>query len=156
MSGHSRGGGKAGERKPNALGHCGHGRPPTAGVPVSGGGTGAGTERGAAAVGGEVKSGRGRPKTYDSDGQACMEPGCEYYKDTDATYHALRRDGQRNQCEATPQWECGACGSKHTARLGTPLYGLKTSSERVRMAVHLSVLGLNGTAVMLNSPSSPP
>ena len=68
----------------------------------------------------EVKSQRGRPKEHDSSGQACMEPGCEYYKDTDPDFHALRWDGQRNGCEATDQWECGACGSKHTARLGLP------------------------------------
>ncbi len=96
----------------------------------------------------EVKSRRGRPKMHDSDGQACMRRGCVYYKDTDGEYHALRWGGQRNQCEATDQWECGACGSKHTARLGTPLYGLKTASERVKMAVHLSVLGLNVKAIV--------
>lgn len=39
---------------------------------------------------GEVKSRRGRPKTYDSEGQACMNPRCVYYRDADADYHALR------------------------------------------------------------------
>jgi IS1 family transposase/transposase-like protein len=89
----------------------------------------------------EVKSPRGRPKTYDSDGQACMNRACRYYRDTDGLHHALRRDGRRNKCEATPQWECGACLSKHTARLGTPLYRLKTSSERVKLATHLAMKG---------------
>jgi transposase-like protein/IS1 family transposase len=105
----------------------------------------------------EVKSRRGRPKMYDSDGNACMRRGCEYYKDTDATYHALRRDGQRNKCEATDQWECGACGSKHTARLGTPLYGLKTSSERVALATHLAMKGMSVadiSEVMGHSPET--
>ena len=74
----------------------------------------------------EVKSPQGRPKTYESEGQACMNPKCVYYRDTDAAYHALRRDGCRNKSEGTPQWECGACGSKHTARLGTPMYPLKS------------------------------
>jgi hypothetical protein len=55
----------------------------------------------------EVKSRRGRPKTHDTDGQACMEPSCEYYKDTDSTHHALRWDGTRNKNEATPSLECG-------------------------------------------------
>jgi len=27
----------------------------------------------------------GRPKEHDTDGQACMQPSCEYYKDTDGT-----------------------------------------------------------------------
>ncbi len=90
----------------------------------------------------EVKSRRGRPKTHDSSGQACMEPRCEYYKDTDPDFHALRWDGQRNQ-DATDQWECGACGSKHTARLGTPLYRLKTARERVTLATHLAMKGMS-------------
>jgi transposase-like protein/IS1 family transposase len=91
----------------------------------------------------EVKSERGRPKIHDSNGQACMNPRCVYYRETDAAYHALRWDGRRNACEATDQWECGACGSKHTARLGTPLYGLKTGSERVKLAAHLAMLGMS-------------
>ena len=92
---------------------------------------------------GEVKSPRGRPKTHDSSGQACMTPYCVYYKDTDPDFHALRRDGQRNKCEATDQWECGACEKKHTARLGTPLYQLKTASERVGLATHLAMKGMS-------------
>jgi hypothetical protein len=78
----------------------------------------------------EVKSRRGRPKAYDSSGQACMNQGCEYYRDPDADFHALRRDGQRNQSEVTDQWECGACGKKHTARLGTPMSA--QDSQRAR------------------------
>jgi len=89
----------------------------------------------------EVKSRRGRPKTHDTDGQACTEPSCEYYKDTDGTHHALRWDGTRNQGEATPSLECGACGRKHTMRLGTPMYRLKTASERVALATHLAMKG---------------
>jgi transposase-like protein len=95
----------------------------------------------------EVKSQRGRPKTPDSEGQACMNPRCVYYKETDGTYHALRWDGKRNECEETDQWECGACGSKHTARLGTPLYGLKTASERVKLATHLAMVGMSIAAI---------
>jgi hypothetical protein len=91
----------------------------------------------------EVKSKRGRPKTHDSSGPACMATTCEYYKVTDATIHALRWDGQRTASEATDQWECGTCGSKHTARLGTPLYRLKTTSAQVKLAVHLAMKGMN-------------
>jgi IS1 family transposase/transposase-like protein len=95
----------------------------------------------------DVKSRRGRPKTHDSEGQACMNPRCVYYKETDAMYHALRWDGKRNACEETDQWECGACGSKHTAWLGTPLYGLKTASERVKLATHLAMVGMSIAAI---------
>jgi hypothetical protein len=44
----------------------------------------------------EVKSERGRPKIHDSNGQACMNPRCMYYRETDAAVHALRWDGRRN------------------------------------------------------------
>lgn len=91
----------------------------------------------------EVKSARGRPKEHDGNGRACMNSGCEYYRDTDAEYHALRWDGARNKCEVTDQWECGACGKKRTARFGTPLYRLKTSSERVALATHLAMKGMS-------------
>lgn len=86
-----------------------------------------------------------------------MNRGCEYYRDTDADFHALRRDGQRNQSEATDQWECGACGKKHTARLGTPMYQLKTASERVALATHLAMKGMSVadiSEVMGHSPET--
>jgi hypothetical protein len=44
---------------------------------------------------GMVKSRRGRPKEYNSDGYACMNRRCVYYKITDRPIHALRWDGQR-------------------------------------------------------------
>jgi transposase-like protein len=91
----------------------------------------------------KVKSRRGRRKEHDTDGQACMEPSCEYYKDTDGTHHALRWDGRRNRSEATPSLKCGACGRKHTLRLGTPMYRLKTASERVALATHLVMKGMS-------------
>jgi IS1 family transposase len=105
----------------------------------------------------EEKSRRGRPKEHDSSGQACMNGLCRFYKDTDPDFHALRWDGQRNACEATDQWECGACGKKHTARLGTPLYRLKTSKERVTLATHLAMKGLSIadiSEVMGHSPTT--
>jgi IS1 family transposase len=104
-----------------------------------------------------VKSRRGRPKEHNSDGYACMNRLCVYYKITDGHMHALRWDGQRNACEATDQWECGACGSKHTARLGTPMYQLKTASERVTMATHLAMKGVSVATiseVMGHSPET--
>ena len=45
----------------------------------------------------DVKSVRGRPKEYASEGHACMNPACPYYKITDQSIHALRRNGMRNQ-----------------------------------------------------------
>src|SRR5262249_45021264 len=68
-----------------------------------------------------VKSRRGRPKEHDIDGQACIESSCDFYKDMDGTHHALRWDGTRNTSENTSSLECGACGRKHSLRLGTPI-----------------------------------
>src|SRR5258707_15404865 len=45
----------------------------------------------------EVKSRRGRPEEHDTDGQACMEPSCADYKDTDGTHHAHRWEGPRHR-----------------------------------------------------------
>jgi IS1 family transposase/transposase-like protein len=90
----------------------------------------------------DVKSARGRPKTYDSEGFACMNVDCPYYKITDASMHALRRDGTRNKCEPTPVWECGCCQKKHTAWLGTPQYRLKTPSREVSRAIHMAMKGI--------------
>jgi transposase-like protein/IS1 family transposase len=112
------------------------------GLPARGSGNGTQPEPGARRWS-EDKSRRGRPKAHDSRGQACMNPFCEYYKDTDPDVHARRRDGQRNGCGATDQWECGACEKKHTARWGTPLYQRKTSKERVTLATHLAMKGMS-------------
>jgi IS1 family transposase/transposase-like protein len=90
----------------------------------------------------DFKSPRGRPKEYDSEGFACLDASCIYYKVTDQQIHALRRDGTRNECEAAAQWECGYCDSKHTAWLGTPQYRLKTPSQKVSLALHMHMKGV--------------
>lgn len=95
----------------------------------------------------EVKSRRGRPKEHSSEGQACMNIACEYYRVTDEQIHALRRDGTRNKSEGVAQWECGGCGSKHTAWLGTVQYGLKTCSQEVVRALHLGMKGMSITDI---------
>jgi hypothetical protein len=76
----------------------------------------------------EVKSRGGRLKTHDSRGQACMNPQCEYYKDTDPDFHALRRDGHAMRARpringnagrvgrnTPPDWEHRCTGSKRQA-----------------------------------------
>jgi transposase-like protein len=92
--------------------------------------------------GSEVKRRRGRPKTPDRRGQACMTPRYESYQDTDPDFHAWRREGQRHTGEAIDQWECGACACTHTARGGTPRYQLKTARERVGLATPLAMKGM--------------
>ena len=70
-----------------------------------------------------------------------MNPRCPYYKVTDETVYALRRNGLRNQ-EGTPQWECGMFGGKRTGWYGTAQYRLKTDSEKVRQAIHMQMKGM--------------
>ena len=104
----------------------------------------------------DLKSARGRPKEYDSQGYACMDSGCIFYKITDQQMHALRRDGMRNQCEAAAQWECGYCGSNHTAWLGTAQYRLKTPSQKVSLALHMHMKGVAAADIseVLEIPAS--
>jgi transposase-like protein len=71
-----------------------------------------------------------------------MEPTCVYYKDTDADYHALRWDGTRNTCEKTDQWECAACGSKHTAGWGRRCT-VENGERRVKLATHMAMIGVS-------------
>lgn len=77
------------------------------------------------------KSRRVRPKTVDSDGYACMNRACPYYRVTDGGGHALVSHGQRGKQERIQRWACEACGQTATARLNTAMYGLKTPSWRV-------------------------
>ncbi len=74
---------------------------------------------------------RGRPKTVDSDGYACMNQACLYYRVTDGSVHALVSHSQRGTRERIQRWACEACGQTATARLNTAMYGLKTPSWRV-------------------------
>lgn len=85
----------------------------------------------------QVKSPRGRPKTYDSQDHACVNPDCPYYLITDASIHALRHNGNRNKVETAGQWECACCLESRTERVGTVQYRLKTHSETVSLAIHL-------------------
>ena len=67
----------------------------------------------------------------ESDGYACMNPACPYYRVTEGCVHALVSHGQRGKQEAIQRWRCAACGQTATARLNTALYRLKTPSWRV-------------------------
>ena len=77
------------------------------------------------------KSSRGRPKVVESDGYACMNPACPYYRITDGDVHALVSHGQHGKRERIQRWRCEACGQTATERLNTALYRLKTPSWRV-------------------------
>jgi IS1 family transposase len=86
----------------------------------------------------EVKSRRGAPKRILTEGFACLNPQCTYFKNTDAQIHALVGDGKHGQAERIQTLRCQACRTTFSARRDTPLYGLKTPSQQV--AIELSAL----------------
>ena len=73
----------------------------------------------------ERKSPRGRPKTIDTNGHACLNPLCDYFAVADSEFHALVSNGRRGQ-QRIRYWKCQAYGGCRTSRYGTPLYWLKT------------------------------
>jgi len=90
----------------------------------------------------ELKSRRGRPKRSATNGFACPNPTCVYFRITDATVHALVRDGTHGTCERIPTFRCQACRTTFTSRRDTPLYRLKTPSSRVAEVLSALAEGL--------------
>jgi IS1 family transposase len=79
----------------------------------------------------ELKSRRGAPKRIATDGFACPNPACDYFRLTDAEVHALVGDGRHGTYERIQTFRCQACGVTFSARRDTPLYRLKTSPQRI-------------------------
>ena len=96
----------------------------------------------------ELKSRRGAPKRIATDGFACLNPGCAYFRNTDATIHALVSDGAHGKVERIQTFRCQACATTFSARRDTPLYRLKTASTRVAEVLTALAEGLSvGAAV---------
>jgi len=93
-----------------------------------------------------VKSRRGAPKRIPTQGFACPNPQCPYYRITDAHIHALVGDGQHGQAERIQSFRCQACHTTFTARLHTPLYRLKTPSHQIAMVLSALAEGLDPSA----------
>jgi hypothetical protein len=83
----------------------------------------------------EVKSRRGSPKRRDTEGFACPNPQCTYFGNTEAHVHALVGDGKHGQAEPMQTFRCQACQTTFTSRRNTPLYRLKTPSQKVAMVL---------------------
>jgi IS1 family transposase len=79
----------------------------------------------------ERKSRRGRPKRINTHGFACPNRTCMYYRITDAHVHALVGDGVDGTSEPIQTLRCQACNTTFSSRRDTPLYRLKTASQRV-------------------------
>ena len=91
----------------------------------------------------EVRSRRGAPKRIKTDGFACLTPSCPYYRITDAHIHALVGDGTHGTSERIQTLRCQACGATFTSRRDTPLYRLKTASQRIGMVLAALAEGLS-------------
>jgi len=96
----------------------------------------------------EVKSRRGAPKRIDTAGFACPKPTCAYYRITDAQIHALVGDGAEGKAEPIQTFRCQACGTTFSARRDTPLYRLKTTSQRVAEVLTALAEGLSVSAAV--------
>jgi IS1 family transposase len=93
-----------------------------------------------------VKSRRGAPKRIDTQGFACTNRICAYYRIRDAQIHALVGDGMDGRRERIQTFRCQACGTTFTARRDTPLYRLKTASQRVAEVLTALAEGLDVSA----------
>ncbi len=94
----------------------------------------------------EVKSRRGAPKRIDTEGFACPNPQCTYFGNTEAHVHALVGDGKHGQAEPIQTFRCQACRTTFTSRRNTPLYRLKTPSQKVAMVLSALAEGLDPSA----------
>ena len=94
----------------------------------------------------EVKSRRGAPKRISTQGFACPNRACAYYRITDAKVHALVGDGTEGKVERIQTLRCQACQTTFSTRRNTPLYRLKTASQRVAEVLTTLAEGLSVAA----------
>jgi IS1 family transposase len=92
------------------------------------------------------KSRRGAPKRIATHGFACPHRACLYYQITDAQIHALVGDGTHGKTERIQTFRCQACQTTFSARRNTPLYRLKTASDRVAEVLAALAEGLDVAA----------
>jgi hypothetical protein len=89
----------------------------------------------------ERKSTRGKPKTICTAGDACPRLECDYFGNTDPTFHALVGDGKRG-VDGIQGLCCQACGKRFSSRRDTALYRLRTPAARVALVLLAVNLGL--------------
>jgi IS1 family transposase/transposase-like protein len=92
---------------------------------------------------GEVKSKRGRKKQNPTQGWACLDPACPYFGITEEVIHALVRHTLRGKDRDIPYLRCQCCQTVFSSRKGTPLYYLKTKTDRVEMVLWFLAEGVN-------------
>ena len=75
------------------------------------------------------KSQPGAPKRIATQGFACPNRTCAYYRITDAHIHALVGDGAHGQRERIQTLRCQACGTTFSTRRGYPLGDTALSAQ---------------------------
>src|SRR5262249_24411140 len=90
-----------------------------------------------------VKSRRGAHKRIDTQGFACPNRSCPYYRIADAHLHALVGDGAHGKREPIQSLRCQACKTTFSTRRDTRLYRLKTSSQRIGEVLTALAQGLS-------------
>lgn len=88
-----------------------------------------------------VKGPRGRKKSINTEGYACLNPKCPYRLITDARIHALVGDGAHGH-DRIPDLRCQACNRKFSARRDTALYRLRTPAKVIGTTLALLVEGV--------------
>jgi IS1 family transposase len=95
-----------------------------------------------------IKSRRGARKRINTQGFACPNRQCTYYRITDAQLHALVGDGAHGRGERIQTLRCQACKTTFSTRRDTPLYRLKTASQRVGEVLTALAEGLDSAAAV--------
>jgi transposase-like protein len=88
----------------------------------------------------QTKSPRGRKKSIATRGYACPHPHCAFCGITDDAIHALVGYGHHNHIQ---RFRCQACRKVFTSRIGTPLYYLKTSPDRIERVLWFLAEGVD-------------
>jgi transposase-like protein len=91
----------------------------------------------------ERKSKRGRKKEICTAGYACLNLQCDYFSITDDRVRALVGNGKRGIKDDIQLFRCQWCSKDFTCRRNTPLYYLKTASDRIEMVLWLMAEGVD-------------
>ena len=94
-----------------------------------------------------VKGPGGPQKTVDTAGYCCDNPDCRYYRNRDASVHALVGSGVRGATDDIQRLLCQACGNRFSVRRDTALKDLKTEPERIELAMNLSAEGVSQAVI---------
>jgi transposase-like protein len=90
------------------------------------------------------KSPRGKHKQICTARHACPNPECDYWGNTDPTFHALVGNGVRHGIQ---QLKCQACQKQFSSRWGTTLYRLRASAWDVSRVLFAVNVGLSMTDI---------